>query len=131
MDAMTIGQVADAAGVGVETIRFYHQRKLLPLPAAKRGAFRVYQEEHAARIRFIKRAQELGFTLKEVQDLLKLNDGTGHRQARALAQAKLAEVERKLKDLQRMRRTLKSLIHECEHTGAASPCPIIHLVPRG
>lgn len=131
MQEMTIGQVAEAAGVGVETIRFYHQRKLLPLPATKRGAFRVYQEEHAARIRFIKRAQELGFTLKEVQDLLRLNDGTGHRQARALAQAKLAEVERKLKDLQRMRRALSALIHECEHTGAAGPCPIIHLAPRG
>jgi len=127
MEQMTIGQVAEAAGVGVETVRFYHQRKLLALPSARRGAFRVYQEEHADRIRFIKRAQELGFTLKEVQDLLKLNDGTGHREARALARAKLEEVERKLKDLQRMRRTLTALLDECARTGAASPCPIIHL----
>ena len=127
MTGMTIGALAREAGVGVETVRFYHHRKLLPLPAPGGGAYRRYHPAHVSRIRFIKRAQELGFTLAEVEDLLKLNDGTGHKRARQLARVKLEEIERKLSDLRRMQRTLARLLEECERTGLAAPCPIIHL----
>ena len=128
MSAMSIWTLAGNAGVGIETVRFYHQRRLLPLPRAFKGAYRVYGAEHADRIRFIKRAQELGFTLDEVAELLRLNDGTDRERARELAGTKLAQIEAKLADREKMARALRHPIHTCEHTGAAEPCPIIHLL---
>lgn len=126
MASMTIARVGRAAGVGVETIRYYHQRGLLPLPARQQGAWRLYDASHVERIRFIRRAQELGFALTEIAELLKLNDGTGHERARRLARAKLEVLRAKLSDLRRMERVLTGLLEECEHGGTNSPCPIIH-----
>lgn len=125
MRAMTIARTGREAGVGVETIRYYHQRGLLPLPA-RHGAYRRYDASHVDRIRFIKRAQELGFALEEIRELLKLNDGTDHERARALARGKLELLRAKLVDLRRMERALAALVAECEHGGRAVPCPIIH-----
>jgi MerR family mercuric resistance operon transcriptional regulator len=122
MTAMSIGTLARVTGVHVETIRFYQRRGLLPLPKRPPSGVRRYGEDAAARLRFIKRAQDLGFTLGEIAELLKLERGC--RDAHALASAKLAVVERRLADLQRMRKTLRELIVRCE-AGRSAGCPII------
>jgi MerR family transcriptional regulator, mercuric resistance operon regulatory protein len=119
---MTIGRLAAAAGVHVETIRYYQRRGLLPEPKRPTGGVRRYGEDAAARLRFIKRAQDIGFTLDEVAELLKLERGC--RDAHDLAAAKLVGVERRLADLRRIRRTLRELIGRCEE-GRAESCPII------
>lgn len=122
MKGMTIGALARVAGVHVETIRFYQRRGLLALPKRPAGGVRHYGEEAAARLRFIKRAQDIGFTLVEVAELLRLERGC--RDAHDLATAKLAAVERRLDDLRRIRKTLAELIGRCEE-GKSSGCPII------
>ena len=121
---LTIGRLAKAANVGIETVRYYQQRKLLPVPPPH-GAFRHYSPELVGRIRFIKRAQELGFSLKEIEELLRLQDGADRRAIRRISSERLDQIEGKLEDLKRMRRALKHLIVECEHTAASKPCPII------
>lgn len=121
---LTIGRLAKAAAVGVETIRYYQERGLLPVPA-RSGAFRRYPPALAERIRFIKRAQELGFSLDEVAELLDLEDGADRRSIRRIATDRLTQIEHKLVDLRRMQRVLKHLVVECEHTDAGRPCPII------
>ena len=123
-ESLTIGRLARAADVGVETIRYYQDRKLLPVPASD-GAFRYYPMSLVERIRFIKRAQELGFSLEEVRELLQLEDGTDRRSIRRVAADRLSQIEAKLADLKRMQRVLKDLLTECEHTTAQLPCPII------
>ena len=122
---LTIGNVADAAGVNVETIRYYERRKLVPQPARGTGAYRRYGQDHVRRIRFIKRAQTLGFSLDEVATLLELEDGTDRRSIRRIAAARLAETRRRLADLQRIERALAHLLHECETDSKAPRCPII------
>lgn len=121
---LTIGRLARAAGVGVETIRYYQDRKLLPVPPST-GAFRYYPPSLVDRIRFIKRAQELGFSLEEVSELLHLEEGADRGSIRDIAANRLSQIEQKLTDLRRMQRVLKHLVTECEHTSADLPCPII------
>jgi len=128
-DALTIGRLARAAGVGVETIRYYQERALLPVPPSS-GAFRHYPANLVDRIRFIKRAQELGFSLEEIGELLQLQDGADRRSIRRVAADRLAQIEAKLLDLRRMQRVLKELVTECEHTAASLPCPIIDSLRR-
>ena len=122
--SLTIGRLAKAADVGVETIRYYQERKLLPVPA-RSGAFRYYASSFVHRIRFIKRAQELGFSLDEVAELLDLEDGGDRRSIRRIASDRLAQIEHKVADLRRMQRVLKHLVVNCEHADAGRPCPII------
>lgn len=122
--SLTIGRLAKLAGVGVETIRYYQQRGLLPLPVAV-GAYRHYPTMLADRIRFIKRAQELGFSLDEVAGLLRLEDGIDRSSIRQIASDRLAQIELKLSDLRRMQTVLKHLVTECTHTRTDLPCPII------
>ncbi len=121
---LTIGKLAKAAGVGVETIRYYQQRGLLPVPAS-RGAYRYYPAALVQRIRFIKRAQELGFTLDEVAELMSLESGLDRHAIRQIAGQRLEEIRTRLADLQRMQQALSHLIAACEHTGKELPCPII------
>jgi len=121
---MTIGRLARAAGVGVETIRYYQQRALLPVPSTV-GAYRHYPVELMARIRFIKRAQELGFSLDEIAELLRLEDGADRSSIRRIASDRLDQITQKLADLKRMQKALNHLINQCEHTQANLPCPII------
>jgi MerR family mercuric resistance operon transcriptional regulator len=121
---LTIGKLARAAGVGVETIRYYQQRGLLPVPASA-GSFRQYPASLQARIRFIKRAQELGFSLDEISELLKLEDGSDRDSIRHIAADRLSQIAAKLADLSRMQQVLTHLVGECEHTGRDQPCPII------
>jgi Hg(II)-responsive transcriptional regulator len=128
--SLTIGRLARAANVGVETIRYYQDRKLLPVPASE-GAFRHYPLSLVDRIRFIKRAQELGFSLEEVRELLQLEDGGDRGSIRKVAAERLHQIEAKLADLKRMQRVLKELLNECEHTKADLPCPIIGTIREG
>ena len=123
-ESLTIGRLARAADVGVETIRYYQDRKLLPVPPSA-GAFRYYPVGLVERIRFIKQAQELGFSLEEIGELLQLEDGADRGSIRRIAADRLLQIEAKLGDLKRMQRVLKGLLTECEHTKASLPCPII------
>ncbi len=125
MDSYTIGQLAKAAGVNVETVRYYQRRRLVAEPRRPLNGIRRYPEESIGRIRFIKRAQELGFTLAEIANLLALEDGRNCSQARELARRKLDLVESRLVDLTRLRRTLRELIAQCDVTGGKVSCPII------
>jgi len=129
-DSLTIGRLARAADVGVETIRYYQDRQLLPVPPSD-GAFRHYPLSLVERIRFIKRAQELGFSLEEVRELLQLEDGADRMSIRRVAGERLSQIEAKLSDLKRMQRVLKDLLTECEHTRAGLPCPIIGTIRGG
>ncbi|MDO8178601.1 MAG: MerR family transcriptional regulator [Undibacterium sp.] len=126
----TIGQLARSAGVGVETIRYYQRRALLPVPQVASG-FRFYPKVLVERIRFIKRAQELGFTLDEIATLLQLEDADDRIAIRKVAADRLQQVEGKLADLQKMQRMLSGLIHECESTGKTKACPIIYALADG
>jgi MerR family mercuric resistance operon transcriptional regulator len=122
---LTIGDVAEAAGVGVETVRYYERRGLVARPGKAVGAYRRYGNGHVDRIRFIKRAQALGFSLEEIESLLALEDGTDRRSIRRIAAARLADTRRRIADLRRIEGVLAHLLHECE-THAKSPrCPII------
>ena len=122
---MTIGSVADAAEVGVETVRYYERRGLVPRPGKTAGAYRRYGPEHVGRIRFIKRAQALGFNLEEIATLLELEDGADRRSIRRIATARLEETRRRIVDLKRIEQALAHLLHDCEANSRAHRCPII------
>ncbi len=122
---LTIGALAQASGVHLETIRYYQRLGLVPQPARPAGSVRRYDERAAARLRFIKRAQQLGFSLDEVRQLLTLEDGGQCDATRRLAEARLAEVEARLALLSRMRRELRRLIADCSGARRAPRCPII------
>lgn len=125
MNQLTIGQVALLAGVHKETIRYYQSLGLVPEPARPPGSVRRYGAETVARLRFIKRAQELGFTLQEVGKLLLLDDGQSCTATRALAGQKLSVIKERIADLNRMRRMLERLIGECDRGARPRGCPII------
>ena len=126
--ALTIAKAAEAAAVGVETIRYYERRGLIAQPTTKIGAYRTYDSKHVARIRFIKRAQELGFTLDEIEGLLKLEDGTDRRRIRAIAAGRLAQIRGRIADLSRMEQALSHVLHECEAETGRPRCPIIETI---
>ena len=124
---LTIGQVARRAGVGVETVRFYEREGLLPRPARRASGYRQYPRESVARLNFIRRAKALGFTLKEVADLLDLRlDPRADRGAvKQRAAAKVEDIDKKIEDLRRMRRALVELSDACSGRGELSGCPIL------
>lgn len=127
MKTMTIGQVAKISGVGIETIRFYERNGLLAKPARKESGYRQFTAESVDRLNFIQRGKQLGFTLSEIRELLSLEvkPGTTKRDIKVLAQAKLNDVEEKLKMLHQIQHTLKHLIGQCDGKGAVSQCPIL------
>ncbi|WP_201451623.1 Hg(II)-responsive transcriptional regulator [Hydrogenophaga sp. BPS33] len=122
---MTIGGLAKAADVNVETIRFYQRKGLMPEPQRPSGGIRRYAEEDRSRLHFIKSAQRLGFSLDEIAELLQLEDGTSCAQARTKAQAKLVDVRAKLEDLRRMEGVLEGLIRLCGASRGKVRCPLI------
>ena len=125
MNGHTIGSIARRAGVGVETIRFYERRGLIarpPRPAA--GGYRQYPDEAVARVRFIRQAQALGFSLAEIDELLGLRAADSDC-AEARAAAKLDEVERKMAGLSRIRAALRDLVAACPGEGALDGCAIL------
>jgi len=121
----TIGALAETAGVNVETIRFYQRKGLMPEPEKPYGSIRRYGAAELARVRFIKSAQRLGFSLEEVGELLKLEDGARCGEARQLAEQKLVDVRQKLGDLQRIESVLAGLVARCSAVRGRVNCPLI------
>lgn len=121
----TIGAFAQAAGVNVETIRFYQRKGLLLQPDKPLGSIRRYGDADVARVRFVKSAQQLGFSLDEIAELLQLQDGTQCEQARTLGEQKLIDVRRKLTDLTRIEAALTALVSQCDASGGQVNCPLI------
>ena len=124
-EMLTIGALADAAGVNVETIRFYQRKGLMREPDRPVGGIRRYGEPDLARVRFIKSAQRLGFSLDEIADLLKLEDGSHCTQARKQAEHKLADVRARLDDLRRIEGVLQDLVERCCAARGQVRCPLI------
>lgn len=122
---MTIGGLAGAAGVNVETIRFYQRKGLLREPDRPHGGVRRYDGTDVARLMFIKSAQRLGFRLDDIGELLRLEDGTHCEEASRLAEAKLDDVRGKLADLQRIEATLSELVERCHARQGSVSCPLI------
>jgi len=128
MDRMTRGEVADKANVNPETLRYYERKELIPKPPRSDGGFRLYDESYVDRLRFIRRAKELGFTLAEIKDLLELrvDDEATCREVKVRAEEKLDEVETKIQDLKRIREALSTLAEACVGgQGPTSECPIL------
>ncbi len=127
---LTIGRLAALAGVNVETIRYYQRRGLLDEPRKSSGGYRHYPADMATRVRFIKQAQALGFTLEEIASLLRLDGADCCADTRELAAHKIALIERKLLDLAAMRAALAALVHQCNTGQAGGPCPIISVLEQ-
>jgi len=124
-EGMNIGAAARRAGVHVETIRYYQRRGLLPrLPPLQRGT-RRYSADLVDQVRFIKRAQQLGFSLHDVAELLALAQGNTCSPVCTLAERKIEDVQRKIADLQSMQKALQGLVAGCYATRAEDPCPLV------
>lgn len=127
MKPLTIGRLAEQAGVGVETVRFYEREGLLEEPQRRASGYRQYGQEAVARIRFIRRAKELGFTLKEIKELLNLrvDPTTTCANVKVRAKAKIDDIRRRIESLQQMKQALVSLSEACSGEGPSSECPIL------
>lgn len=121
----TIGKLASTGQVGVETIRYYQRRRLLPVPPSTGGGVRRYPAALVDRIHFIKQAQGLGFSLEEIRELLRLESGGSRGAIRRIAGVRLQNMREKMAALARVEEVLAQLLDDCEHTGIAAPCPII------
>ena len=129
MDSLTIGKLAEASGVGIDTVRFYERTGLIRKPARSAAGYRLYAAAEISRLRFIRRAKGLGFSLEEIAELLRLNDGQGPRASvRELARRRLDEIERKLRELQALQHSLQGLVQHCDGEGGLVGCPIIEAV---
>lgn len=125
MKLLTRGQLARLAGVGIETVRFYEREGVLAEPARTPAGYRQYGEDVVARLRFIQRAKELGFTLNDTKELLSLRVDPSCEDVKARAEAKIADIEEKIKTLQRMKKSLARLTTECGGKGGGRECPIL------
>jgi Hg(II)-responsive transcriptional regulator len=132
IDRLTIGQLARKARVNIETIRYYERRGLLPRPRRAVSGYRQYSSEHVAHVSFIKRAQRLGFSLKEIAELLslKLRPGTTCSDVRTKAETKIVEINRRITNLQIMLATLTHLTTCCREDIPATACPILDALSR-
>lgn len=120
---ITIARLAEAADVGVETVRYYQRRGLMPVPRAT-GAVRTYDSAHIERLIFIRRAQSAGFTLEEIAELLKLDRGSDRARVRELARERLEALDQKIEELNAAKAALSRLLGAC-HARKSGPCPII------
>jgi MerR family transcriptional regulator, mercuric resistance operon regulatory protein len=125
MESMTIGQLAAAAGVNVETVRYYQRRNLLAVPEREAGSIGRYPPASLTRLRFIKRSQSLGFSLDDVQVLLSLDDGQACSSARHLGELKLAEVRDRIQTLRVLEVALQDLVSKCATAKRKVSCPLI------
>ncbi len=131
LENLTIGAFAKAAEINVETIRFYQRKGLLPEPDKPYGSIRRYGEADVTRVRFVKAAQRLGFSLEEIGELLRLEDGTHCEEASSLAERKLNDVRAKLADLRRMEAVLSDLVCACHARQGNVSCPLIASLQAG
>ncbi len=127
MDGLTIGNVAKLAEVHIETLRYYERKGVVPRPPRTISNYRRYPEDTVRRVRFVKHAQELGFSLKEIKELLALRGtrGKGCRNVQQRAAAKITEIEEKIRSLQGIRRALHILLEQCQGKGLPTECPIL------
>ena len=125
---LSIGKLARTAGVGIDTVRYYERNGLLAPNTRSASGYRRYGDLELSRLRFIRRAQKLGFTLKEIRELfaLRLDRSATRRDVRQRAAAKVAEIEGKIRDLERMKKTLAELSATCHGDGPAEGCPILN-----
>jgi Hg(II)-responsive transcriptional regulator len=125
--SMRIGEVAGRVGVGIETIRYYEREGLLAVPRRRPSGYREYDESAIARLQFIRRTKELGFSLDEIKQLLGLwfNATTRCVHVRERAASKIADIEDKIRSLQGMKRSLKKLIAQCETRNTLDECPLL------
>ncbi len=130
---MKIGEVARRSGVAVETVRFYEKQGLLDEPPRSYSGYRQYAEEAVARLAFIQRSKGLGFSLREIEELIALRDRpeTTSADVKARAEAKIVEIDRKLRDLRQMRETLTRLARSCSGEGPTSACIILNTIETG
>ena len=128
--ALKIGQVAERGGVNLQTIRYYEREGLLPEPPRLQSGYRMFPDNTVRRIRFIKRAQELGFTLSEIRDLLalRIDKERPSSEVRTLAQAKISNIEAKIRTLNNMKRVLSNLTERCSGCGPSNECPILESI---
>jgi MerR family transcriptional regulator, copper efflux regulator len=131
--SLSIGKVARRAGIGVETIRFYEREGLLAAPVRKDSGYRLYPERVIGRIRFIRCAKELGFSLKEIKELFQLrrNSSSTCEDIREKAEAKIANVEAKIAMLKKMKRALTELSAACKGRTSLGECPILEFLDKG
>lgn len=133
MESMTVGRVAKAAGVGVETVRFYEREGLIPEPPRRSSGYRQYPPSAVKRIAFIKRAKELGFKLREIRQLLglRVHPDEACGPVREAAEAKISEVEERIADLKRLKAVLADLVVACGDRRETSECPILRALDGG
>ena len=124
---LRIGEVAGRAGVNIQTLRYYERRGLLAVPQRTASGYREYPAETVRLIRFVKRAQDLGFTLKEAEELIALRDAKGRKRSevRSLAEAKMRDIDKKLAQLQAMHSALYSMVESCACRDGKPTCPIL------
>ncbi len=128
MTTLTIGDVAKQAEVNIETLRYYERQGIVPKPPRTRSNYRIYPEDTVRRVRFVKHAQELGFSLKEIKDLLSLRatPGASCQDVQQRATAKINEIDEKILSLQAMQQVLHKLVRQCAaRRGSLSDCPIL------
>ena len=132
MKSLTIGRLAKQAGVNLETVRYYERRGLLPRPPRSASGYRLFPAETARRLRFIRRAQQLGFSLTEIGELLSLRVSrhTTSAEIRARAETKIADIEAKIKSLESMKKTLRKLTTVCDGCAPLADCPILESLDR-
>lgn len=125
MATLKIGQVADRVGVNIDTVRYYERAGLLPPPARRPSGYRCYDNQTIRRLRFIRRAKALGFSLVEIEDLLTISDEQDVAAVKVAAGRKLADLERRLTELTRIRDALAGLVEHCPGHGDPADCPIL------
>ena len=132
MKSLTIGRLAREAGVNLETVRYYERRGLLPRPPRSASGYRLFPVDAARRLRFIRRAQELGFSLGEIRELLSLRVSATARgtDVRKRAEAKIADIDAKIRSLDSMKRTLRKLTNACEGCAPIAECPILESLDK-
>ncbi len=132
-NSLTIGHLAREAGINLETVRYYERRGLLPKPPRSASGYRLFPAEATRRLRFIRRAQELGFSLREIRELLSLrvSPRTSSAEIRRLAKSKIADVQSKIKSLESMEKTLRKLTKSCDGCGPITECPILESLDKG
>jgi MerR family transcriptional regulator, copper efflux regulator len=130
--ALTIGRLAREAGVNLETVRYYERRGLLPRPPRSASGYRLFPLEATRRLRFIRHAQELGFSLAEIRELLSLRVSPAAKRTdvRRRAEVKIADIDAKIRSLESMRKTLRKLTNACEGCGPVAECPILESLDR-
>ncbi len=129
---LTIGRLAQEVGINLETVRFYERQGLLPKPPRSASGYRLFPTEAARRLKFIKRAQELGFSLSEIRELLalRMSPRTTSAEIRKRTEAKITDIEGKIKSLDSMRKTLVKLARSCGGCAPLSECPILESLDR-